>query len=113
MGDRLSLHERLTLVYERLDALPTASTAEGAYRNLAHTLNEVEDEHSGIPFNPDAGLAYDGRMYPPREDYITRHRDGTLTALTKGQAITAHRNGALTITSRRTERTVYHRPGTA
>lgn len=113
MSDHLSLHERLALVYQRLDAQPPASTAEDAYRNLANTLNEVEDEHSGIPFNPAAGLGYDGRMYPPREDYITRHHDGTLTALTKGQVITTHRDGTLTITSRRTGNEVYHRPGTA
>ncbi|MBB1260169.1 hypothetical protein [Streptomyces alkaliterrae] len=107
----MEIHERLALVYQRLRDLPPARTAEEALHQLDTTLTKVEDEHSGVPFNPNAGLASDGRMYFPREDFTTRHPDGSVTALTKGQVITAQPNGELTITSRRTGEVVYHRPG--
>ncbi|WP_405674865.1 hypothetical protein OG292_03175 [Streptomyces sp. NBC_01511] len=107
----LSLHERLNIVYERLTALPPATGPEEALRQLADTLTSVEDEHSGVPENPDPGLAFDGRMYPPRADYTTRQADGTLVAETRGNMIYASPDGALTITSKRNGETVYQRPG--
>lgn len=110
-GQPLSIGERLAIVYQRLDALPPASGPEEAYRNLADTMNVVEDEHSGVPFDPNAGLAYDGRMYPPRADYISREADGTLVALTKGHRIVAAPDGTLTIANRRDGREVYKRQG--
>ena len=66
---RLSQQERLALEYERLDKLPPVSKPEEAFKQLATTLDEVEDEFSGVPRNPDPGLKFDGRMYPPREDF--------------------------------------------
>lgn len=58
---------RLAIFLERLAAAPPASTASQAKSLLARILNEVEDEFSGIVFDPDMPLS-DGRMYPPRED---------------------------------------------
>ncbi|MFF4647452.1 hypothetical protein [Streptomyces sp. NPDC001389] len=108
---KLSLPERLAIVYERLTALPPAKGAREALRQLADTLDSVEDEYSGVPKDPNPGLAFDGRMYPPRADYITEEADGTLKAVTKGNVIYAHPDGTLRITSRRTGDEVYRRDG--
>ena len=110
-GQRLSLGERLNIVYERLAALPSAVNAESALQQLADTLTSVENEYSGVPENPNPGLAFDGRMYPPRADYISRQGDGTLVAVTKGNVIYAKPDGELIITSRRNGETVFQRPG--
>src|SRR5712671_395937 len=52
---------------EQLEAAPPASSADEALALVAKILNEVEDEHSGVEYNPDAWKD-DGRMYPPKED---------------------------------------------
>ncbi|MGW1839614.1 hypothetical protein [Streptomyces sp. NPDC002067] len=108
---RLSVHERLALVYERLDAMPPATSADEAFDRLGEVLDQVEDQHSGVPKNPDAPLKFDGRMYHPRPDFVSRRDDGSVHAVTKGNEIHAAANGTLTITSRRTGEAVYHRDG--
>jgi hypothetical protein len=50
-------------------------------------------------------------MYPPREDFMTRHPDGSISALTKGNEIQAAPDGSLRILSRRSGQEVYNRKG--
>ena len=57
-------YARLQLFYERLQAAAAASTRDESYALLCVTLNAVEDEHSGVPNNPD-NWQTDGRLYPP------------------------------------------------
>ncbi|MEV6285790.1 hypothetical protein [Kribbella sp. NPDC051770] len=108
---RLSLPDRLRLLYERLSALPPAKTADEAFRQLAETLDQVEDEHSGVERNPNPGLKFDGRMYPPREDFTERLPDGGLRATTKGNLIEISPGGTTDIYSRHTNNLVFRRPG--
>ncbi len=106
----LPLPERLDIVYQRLDELPAPISAQEALTQLNTVLEAVEDEYSGVARNPDPGLAFDGRMYPPRDDYITRQPDGGLVAITKGNRIEIGPTGETTILSRRSGDVVYHRP---
>jgi hypothetical protein len=107
----LKFGERLALVYERLDQMPPPTSAPEAFNRLNTVLDQVEDEHSGVPKNPNPGLKFDGRMYPPREDFTEHTADGRILAATKGNAIEAHPDGTLTVSSRRTGEPVYHRQG--
>jgi hypothetical protein len=67
-GTPLSKAQRLTLFIERLTAEAPASTHDEAMALLTTTLHGVEDEFSGVPYDPEeAGT--DGRMYPPNERF--------------------------------------------
>jgi hypothetical protein len=61
-----SRKERLKIFLARLEASSPASNADDALKLLSTILNAVEDEFSGIPFNPESWID-DGRMYPPTE----------------------------------------------
>lgn len=108
---RLSLQERLALVYQRLDQLPPATNADEAFKQLATTLDQVEDDYSGVPKNPDPGLKFDGRMYPPREDFTERTADGGIRATTRGNQIEISPDGTTSILSRKTGEEVYRKLG--
>jgi hypothetical protein len=52
---------------DRLAHASASASADEAYVLVADTLNEVEDEFSGVEFNP-SNWRTDGRLYPPLED---------------------------------------------
>lgn len=108
---QLTVPERLALVYQRLDEFAPAASADEAFQRLCDVLDAVEDEYSGVERNPNPGLKFDGRMYPPRSDFITRDADGGIHAMTKGNKIHAAADGTLSISSRRTDQEVYRRAG--
>ena len=54
-------------LFRRLAQRLPVSSGEDALAVLVSTLNEVEDEMTGIPYNPDS-WATDGRLYPPLPD---------------------------------------------
>jgi hypothetical protein len=59
--------ERLQEFYRRLGALPAASNFAEAWSQIGETLNAVENELSGIQYDP-ARWKSDGRLYPPQLD---------------------------------------------
>lgn len=61
------IHERLEEFCRRLMGAPACSSIDDSYQLLADTMIGVEDEFSGIAFDPDYPRD-DGRMYPPKED---------------------------------------------
>jgi RHS repeat-associated protein len=107
----LTIPERLSVLYQRLGDLPAPTTADEALNQLNSTLVSVEDEFSGVAANPNPGLKFDGRMYPPREDFIVKEEDGGLTATTKGNIIQISPKGSMKILSRSTGDVVYSRVG--
>lgn len=62
--------QRVEVFFQRLEDAPPCTTGESAYALLCETLNHVEDQLSGIPYNP-ANWADDGRLYPPQLDRMS------------------------------------------
>ena len=63
----LSRQARLAMFLERLSIAPTASTFEEDFGQIHDIMNAVEDEYSGVPYNPPSWQT-DGRLYPPLPD---------------------------------------------
>jgi tyrosyl-tRNA synthetase len=107
----LPVKERLKEFFKRLQAAPPSNSAIEALDSLRFYLEQVEDEFSGVPKNPNPGLKYEGRMYPPKEDFILANPDGSLIALTRGHIIEIGKNGRIEIKSKVTKVTVFSKPG--
>lgn len=63
----LSQQERMGLFFGRLRDHPAAATHDEAFEMLSKILNTVEDECSGVAFDPQKHRS-DGRLYPPQSD---------------------------------------------
>jgi hypothetical protein len=64
-----SRRERLTEIYRRLALAAPAASGTDALDLIALTMNQVEDQLSGVPFDPE-NWQNDGRLYPPQPDSI-------------------------------------------
>lgn len=63
--------ERLAEFFRRLAAAPTPSSHDEAYRLLCATLDQVEDELTGLPNEPTRWRELN-RMFPPQPDRMVR-----------------------------------------
>lgn len=77
----ISKQERLQIFSKKLNDAPVAGSSSEAFELLSTILNEVEDQHTSVPYMPDQWML-DGRMYPPQLDSkrkvsseITRYRN--------------------------------------
>jgi hypothetical protein len=59
--------ERLTEIFRRLALAAPAASGTDALDLIALTMNQVEDQLSGMPFDPE-NWQNDGRLYPPQPD---------------------------------------------
>jgi hypothetical protein len=100
-----TLRQRLSELYRRLSGTPRTASAEEAFRELCETLEQVENEFSGVP-KPNvipAPAVADGRMYCPQEDHVPRLPNGDILALTRGHRIEVAVSGSLRIINRVTK----------
>ncbi|MBL4846144.1 MAG: hypothetical protein JKY65_11505 [Planctomycetes bacterium] len=95
-----SKQERLEEFCRRLSAAPAPETAEEAFSLIAETLNEVEDELTTIPNNPEQWRT-DGRLYPPQADSArtVEGQPGTTRYRSRGHNTFVSENGAIEIQS--------------
>jgi hypothetical protein len=49
-------------------------------------------------------------MYPPLDDFIKRHADGSITATTRGHTIKLGADGSITITNRSSGAVEFQKP---
>jgi hypothetical protein len=93
---------RLLEFYRRLWHLPAAKNADEALRQVYRTLDEVEDDLSGVVKKappPPPGMP-DGRMYCPSEDHILRRPDGSILALTRGHRVEIGADGGTRVVNK-------------
>lgn len=102
--------KRLALFVREMQEAAPAATIEEARLLLETRLNAVEDQHSGVPYNP-AMWHSDGRLYPPHDDF---ERDSGRSDIrvfrTVGHRVWFANNGAIRITTL-SGRVVLDKPG--
>lgn len=104
--------ERLAELLRRLGELPSAASFDEARKQIEDTLNAVEDDMSGVPFNPDAWLT-DGRMYPVRDDNVrgVKGHPSVKRLRSTGHHTYLGQNGAIRIEEVRTKEVLFDKPG--
>lgn len=103
---------RMKEFFRRLAAAPAAANDADALALVCDTLNRVEDELTGIPFNPD-DYKKDGRMYPPQPDreFATDDRPDVRQFLSVGHITAIGRDGSIEIRDRHTGALYFAKPG--
>ncbi|MBS0204905.1 MAG: hypothetical protein JSS49_18515 [Planctomycetes bacterium] len=100
---------RLKEFFRRLHSAVATASFEKAYELLCSTLDQVEDELSGLPNEPDQWMTLD-RMFPPQTDRMSSVSGCDVKRFDSLRHITyIARNGAIEIRSRRkAEKPVIH-----
>lgn len=104
--------ERLHELFRRLAELPPAATQGEAKAQIDGTLNAVEDELSGVPYDPDAWRT-DGRMYPAQDDSAADvpGRPDLTSYRSRGHETLVRGNGAIEIREAKTKKVIFQKPG--
>jgi hypothetical protein len=87
---------RLEVYYYRMRRAPPVLNHDEAMQRMAETLNGVEDEFSGVPYNP-LEPGDDGRMYPPDRRFLARRASalGVRVYRQRGHVTYVADNGAI------------------
>ena len=96
-ADIPSKADRLREVFRRLDAAPVCSTFEEAYQLLCDTMNQVEDELTPYPNEPDRWRELD-RLFPPQTDRMSVVKECRVTVRrfdSRGHLTYIAENGAM------------------
>ncbi len=93
----LPVRERIAIFYSRLEKAPSCRNADEALALIIATLDEVEDEFSGVEKSVHPERAFDGRMYPPQADNIKLLADGGKIARTRNHRIVLSQSGSISI----------------
>lgn len=104
--------ERIAELVRRLEASPAAGNADGALRLVTMVLEEIEDQHSGIPNDPSSPMA-DERIWPPIAKYhfaidSKPDLDGYRQ---RGHETIIRANGAILIRTRKDARVILDKAG--
>lgn len=114
MGIRVipSRSRRLAEFFRRLTQRLPFSSGDEALSVLTSTLNEVEDELTGIPYNPER-WATDDRLYPPLPDSrrSVPGRPDVARWRSKGHNTYIRDNGAIEIVAVPEGQLVFRAPG--
>lgn len=106
----LSRRERLQEFFRRLAKSPRASTYQDARKQVNDTLNAVEDEMSGVPYNATTWLT-DGRMYPVLDDNVRDASSGVKRLRSRDHNIYIGTNGAIRVVQISTNYVLLDKPG--
>lgn len=103
--------ERIAEFFRRLAALPPLADQASARRAIEATLNAVEDELSGVAFNP-GNWRTDGRMYPVQDDNAADVQgSGVLALRSRGHETFLAANGAIEIRESTNDKVVFTKAG--
>jgi len=105
--------ERLRAIQVRLQAAERVSTHDEAFVLLTRIVNEYEDEHSGIPYEPGAARTTpDGRIYPPEPDSEKPSSvPGARRYRTRGHNVYIGSNGAIAFENVKSGVIEFSKPG--
>jgi hypothetical protein len=92
----LPMWARLEVYYYRMRRAPPVLDHDQAMQLMAETLNGVEDEFSGVPYDPSES-GNDGRMYPPDPRFPARRASavGVRVYRQRGHVTYVADNGAI------------------
>jgi hypothetical protein len=103
--------DRLAKILQVIREAPAASTHDEALRLLAEAINAVEDELSGVPYDPMRSHV-DGRLYPPVGEYESESDiDGARCYRQRGHLTYVGPNGSICI-CRKSGELILSKPGT-
>ena len=95
---RVTQAQRVAEFLRRLGEARPVASHDGAFELVRDTLNAVEDQFSGVAFDPNKHLT-DGRLYPPQEDSrrSVPGRDDVVRYRSRGHNTWIATNGAIRI----------------